>query len=402
MKTRDSFLGMALLCLTVAGCQCSSPPVKEHLKPEGMPCEADSECETGLCDALPGQSKLCIRKCTDGCLVNEVCEPLGTDRYACVPDAAKLCEACTVDSDCPYPGDKCVQLGGALVCARDCSFDGTCPDSFQCGQAIDADESLLQSQCTPKSGTCECTAASDGQTVPCQSTNSYGTCQGVKTCSAQSGYSTCNARTPTAEVCNGVDDDCNGQTDENLGETTCGTGECQVTVSNCANGEPQTCTPHEPAAEVCDDKDNDCDQQIDEDFDNTIQPYAGVSGGLAAVDARQNLVVEVNGKRLEVSLPEGAIGGGGGRSAKAPRSRSRKAAAAASGDALVAPMQGTIVKVEVTEGQQVQTGDLLVVLEAMKMEQPLTAHKAGVVTNLNAEPGSTVPNGTVLLEIKGE
>ena len=64
-------------------------------------------------------------------------------------------------------------------------------------------------------------------------------------------------------------------------------------------------------------------------------------------------------------------------------------------------MQGTIVKVAVTEGQTVAAGDLVVVLEAMKMEQPLTAHKAGVVTGLNAEVGSTVPSGTVLLEITG-
>jgi len=142
---------------------------------------------------------------------------------------------------------------------------------------------------------------------------------------------------------------------------------------------------------------------IDEDFDNTIQPYGGFSGGLAAVDARQNLVVEVNGKRLEVSLPgDGIIGGGGAKSAKAPRSSTKKATAVADGDALVAPMQGTVVKVEVTEGQHVAAGDLLVVLEAMKMEQPLNAHKSGVITNLTAEAGTTVPNGTVLLEIKGE
>ena len=64
-------------------------------------------------------------------------------------------------------------------------------------------------------------------------------------------------------------------------------------------------------------------------------------------------------------------------------------------------MQGTIVKVEVVEGQEVAAGDLIVVLEAMKMEQPLTAHKAGTVTGLTAVAGTTVPTGTVLCEIKG-
>jgi acetyl-CoA/propionyl-CoA carboxylase biotin carboxyl carrier protein len=63
-------------------------------------------------------------------------------------------------------------------------------------------------------------------------------------------------------------------------------------------------------------------------------------------------------------------------------------------------MQGTIVKIAVAEGQEVAAGDLVVVLEAMKMEQPLNAHKAGVVTALTAEVGTTVPTGTVLCEIK--
>jgi acetyl-CoA/propionyl-CoA carboxylase biotin carboxyl carrier protein len=71
----------------------------------------------------------------------------------------------------------------------------------------------------------------------------------------------------------------------------------------------------------------------------------------------------------------------------------------ASGDAVVAPMQGTVVKVEVAEGQEVAEGDLIVVLEAMKMEQPLTAHKDGTITRLQATPGATVPSNTVLCEI---
>jgi acetyl-CoA/propionyl-CoA carboxylase biotin carboxyl carrier protein len=78
----------------------------------------------------------------------------------------------------------------------------------------------------------------------------------------------------------------------------------------------------------------------------------------------------------------------------------KKAGGAATGDSLAAPMQGTIVKIAVEEGQQVASGDLIVVLEAMKMEQPLNAHRAGVITGLSAEIGTTVPTGTVLCEIK--
>ena len=78
----------------------------------------------------------------------------------------------------------------------------------------------------------------------------------------------------------------------------------------------------------------------------------------------------------------------------------RTAGAAASGDAVTAPMQGTVVKVAVEEGQEVATGDLVVVLEAMKMENPVTAHKDGTITGLAVEAGAAITQGTVLAEIK--
>ena len=140
---------------------------------------------------------------------------------------------------------------------------------------------------------------------------------------------------------------------------------------------------------------------IETEFDNQIPAYVAAGADVDEPAARNNVVVEVNGKRLEVSLP-GEFGMSGNSQAAAPtaKKRERKKAAAASGDSVSAPMQGTIVKVEVAEGQEVQAGDLIVVLEAMKMEQPLTAHKAGIITGLNAEVGTTVPAGTSLCEIK--
>ncbi|MDR6862330.1 biotin carboxylase N-terminal domain-containing protein [Phycicoccus sp. 3266] len=143
---------------------------------------------------------------------------------------------------------------------------------------------------------------------------------------------------------------------------------------------------------------------IETEFDNQIQPYAGpVADAPEEAGERQTVVVEVGGKRLEVVLPGGLSLGGGGTAAKkkAPRrSSSAKGGGAASGDSLTAPMQGTIVKIAVEEGQQVEAGELVVVLEAMKMEQPINAHKAGTVTGLAAEVGQTVTNGAVLAEIK--
>ena len=148
---------------------------------------------------------------------------------------------------------------------------------------------------------------------------------------------------------------------------------------------------------------------IETEWDNTVEPFTG--GG--QVDAeepevRQKVVVEVNGRRLEVSLPgDLALGNGAGPVAsgairKKPKARTRGAhgGAAASGDAVTAPMQGTVVKVAVEEGQSVVVGELVVVLEAMKMENPVTAHKDGVITGLAVEAGAAITQGTVLAEIK--
>ena len=142
---------------------------------------------------------------------------------------------------------------------------------------------------------------------------------------------------------------------------------------------------------------------IETDFDNRIEPYAGASPDGEEPTERQRVTVEVGGKRLEVVLP-GGLGGlaaGPASGAKKPkRAAGRKAGAAASGDAVTSPMQGTIVKVAVEEGQTLAEGDVVVVLEAMKMEQPLKAHKAGTVTGLQAEVGATVTNGAVICELK--
>jgi acetyl-CoA/propionyl-CoA carboxylase biotin carboxyl carrier protein len=142
---------------------------------------------------------------------------------------------------------------------------------------------------------------------------------------------------------------------------------------------------------------------IETEFDNQIPAYTGSSDAMIEAEPRETVVVEVGGKRVEVTLPAGlgasAAPAGAGAGSPKKRSAGKKTGSGATGDSLVAPMQGTIVKVEVTEGQQVSEGDLIVVLEAMKMEQPLNAHKSGTITKLSAEKGATVPTGTVLCEI---
>ena len=145
---------------------------------------------------------------------------------------------------------------------------------------------------------------------------------------------------------------------------------------------------------------------IETEWDNTVEPYTAGEPADEDVAPRQTVVVEVGGRRLEVSLPGdlaiggGGGGGGGGATKKKPSGRKRGGGgAAASGDAVVAPMQGTVVKVAVAEGQTVAKGELIAVLEAMKMENPVTAHKDGAVTGLSVEPGAAVTQGTVLCEL---
>ncbi|MFE4195297.1 acetyl/propionyl/methylcrotonyl-CoA carboxylase subunit alpha [Paenarthrobacter sp. NPDC056912] len=150
---------------------------------------------------------------------------------------------------------------------------------------------------------------------------------------------------------------------------------------------------------------------IETEFVNNIPAWAANGASAEAPDAgdRQRVVVEVGGKRLEVVLPSGlgasvaAVSGGSGAKGGKSKKRSRSAgatAAAAGGNALTSPMQGTIVKIAAADGDVVAEGDLIVVLEAMKMEQPLTAHKAGTVRGLAATAGETVAAGAVIATIE--
>jgi acetyl-CoA/propionyl-CoA carboxylase biotin carboxyl carrier protein len=152
---------------------------------------------------------------------------------------------------------------------------------------------------------------------------------------------------------------------------------------------------------------------IETEFATKIPPYAGPSGpdGDDEPAARERITVEVGGKRLEVTLPASLqLAGGGDRAGSAPAGRPRRGgrrggsggsggSGAPSGNSLVSPMQGTIVKLVAAEGQRVSAGDTVVVLEAMKMEQPLTAHQDGTVSGLTVQVGETVTAGAVICQL---
>jgi acetyl-CoA/propionyl-CoA carboxylase biotin carboxyl carrier protein len=141
---------------------------------------------------------------------------------------------------------------------------------------------------------------------------------------------------------------------------------------------------------------------IETEWTGSVPAYdGGAADGGEAAD-RERIVVEVGGRRIEVSVPGGLAASrptaGGGKPPSAHKAAAGKAAA--SGDSVTAPMQGTIVKVAVADGDIVEAGDLIVVLEAMKMEQPINAHQAGTVTGLAANVGDVVTSGSVVCELK--
>jgi len=141
---------------------------------------------------------------------------------------------------------------------------------------------------------------------------------------------------------------------------------------------------------------------IETEFENPIDAWSGTVEDRPRSDARHSVVVEVDGRRIEVSLPSKLLPGTASEKTAGPAPRRRTAVhsvSSSTGDAVKAPMQATIVKILVAEGDTVVKGDLLLVLEAMKMEQPLTAHKDGVVGALGADVGATVSSGHLLLTV---
>jgi acetyl-CoA/propionyl-CoA carboxylase biotin carboxyl carrier protein len=154
----------------------------------------------------------------------------------------------------------------------------------------------------------------------------------------------------------------------------------------------------DPAYVAADDEFGVYTSWIESEYDNQLEPYVPSGEDPDEPLERERVVVEVGGKRVEVVLP-GGLGATAAVATKKPKRTSGSGPAAASGDSLTSPMQGTVVKVAVEEGQDVEEGDLIVVIEAMKMEQPINAHKAGTISNLTAEVGATIGAGAVVAEI---
>ncbi len=265
---RQLHLFVLALSVFAVGCKCGAKPPAPTQLLEGEACENDERCVTGLCDAAPGFSPVCVRRCGDGCQPTEVCVQLTPNRFACQPDQRKLCQPCAADLDCPYPSDKCLLVNTEKVCGRDCAFDQTCPTGYRCVNGAGADGTPKIQQCVPIVASCACLARGDFE-QPCQTVNAEGTCSGLKKCDLVSNSVVCDAREAATETCNGLDDDCDGDTDEGQMTATCGVGACERSVDTCVDGGVANCTPGMPITELCNGIDDDCDGVLDNGFDTT-------------------------------------------------------------------------------------------------------------------------------------
>ena len=144
---------------------------------------------------------------------------------------------------------------------------------------------------------------------------------------------------------------------------------------------------------------------IETEWVNDLEPWGGQLDAIDQIsNARKNVVVEVDGKRIEVSLPARMLQGGsasasGGRAPKRKIS-SHHGSSGAGNKSIKAPMQSTVVKLAVAAGDKVVEGDQILVLEAMKMEQSISSPRDGVIKTVKVSVGETVPSGTVLIEFE--
>lgn len=275
MLPRTSLHLALFLALSTAACTCGPrKPINDTLKKEGEVCSSDDNCETGLCDGVV--QAVCVRKCSSTCKTEEVCTQLTPGRFSCQPDQRKLCQACLIDSDCPYPADKCIVVNSERVCGRDCAFDQSCPSGYICVNGRGSDGMSKVQQCSPMVASCACLARGDLM-QPCSNTSDAGVCIGVKTCDLVNNGISCNAPVPLPEACNGKDDNCDGQVDEGASVVTCGVGACRRTVNTCTDGGIAMCAPGAPITELCNNIDDDCDGNVDNGFpiDNDVNNCGG-------------------------------------------------------------------------------------------------------------------------------
>jgi hypothetical protein len=245
----------------------------------GHSCDKDDECNSGFC-IQTNDGLQCTQFCEDECPFDWKCvehtPSLPDQVLICVPQFVDICRPCTANTDCwangVDGGQACVSYAGAgYFCGEECGQAEDCPSGYDCVASEDVSGSLT-TQCVRLDGICECTQRfvdAQAETV-CYAENEFGLCPGDRACMG-SGLTKCTAEEPQAEECNGLDDDCDEEIDEETGGDVCFVenqyGKCPG-VENCSAGELH-CDGPDPEPEICDGLDNNCNGQIDEGFPDT-------------------------------------------------------------------------------------------------------------------------------------
>ena len=260
----------------------TSTPVEEVYVPQpgevGAQCNENSDCFSALCMEHPEGGFFCTEPCEDECPNGFLCKSTapwrGDVMFICVPEISVICKACVNDTDCGGPKHRCMSIGTAeenLFCGRYCDVDADCPDGYGCQDGTTWDGQAAR-QCQPETGSCICNQDLNQTSRPCSSTNEWGTCYGDELCDGGAGWSQCSAKLPAIESCDGLDNDCDGDTDEGHSPSPCvkenDWGTCHG-VRSCNGEVGLICDALEPSNETCDGIDNNCDGHIDEVFDDT-------------------------------------------------------------------------------------------------------------------------------------
>ena len=235
------------------------------------PCDDDDDCDSGYCiqyeDELVCSEYCNATSCPDGWACR-IIENSGVDAVRiCVPNPDTLCSPCENNSECGTADDLCIDLAGSWVCGQDCEDIEDCPDGYDCSTAVDH-TGLESRQCAPTTWQCSCSQAQDGENRPCVRQNEHGVCEGIEVCMGESGWSQCTAQIPEAELCDGVDNDCDGPADEGLEPRAClgienEIGQCSG-IETCLGESGWSCNAPIAAREICDSLDNDCNDIVDD------------------------------------------------------------------------------------------------------------------------------------------